>query len=511
MKRFILALVFVSVGFVVSASRPLVGFIAAGDEIDFQKIDQYITTQKSSARIPGLAVGIVRGDRILYLKGYGQADSSGRLITPQTPFIIGSVTKAFTALATMQLVEAGKLDLDTPVITYIPWFRVGDTDASTQITVRELLNQTSGIPQPQADQVVTVSDASALERNVRALADLQLLGPPGKSFAYSNGNYQTLGLLVQTVSDQSFENYVKEHVFAPLDMHNSFVSQDQAIQHGMAEGHTWWFGVPVAVTLPFNRGDLPAGFIFSSAEDMSHFVIAEMNGGQFRGSSVLSPKGIKLTQTEPVANTYGMGWETVSLNGRTLINHDGGVPNFQASVFFDPETHVGVFIAANIESMVDAFSSPHGADPSDGNTARAMAASILSIATNQPLPEQGPGNARLYLVLDLIVVLLTGLLVLWFARIPKRYRTWKARRIGSGSEWVLRSVWVAAAHFVFPVLVLYAILRVPLWNTVMLYEPGLAYWLTAVAILLVLAGFLELGLLAKAVLETRQPTVMQSG
>ena len=107
----------------------------------------------SSARIPGLALAIVRGDQIVYLKGYGRADASGRPVTPQTPFLIGSITKSFTALAVMQLVEAGTVDLDAPVQRYIPWFRVADPRASAQITVRHLLTMTSGLPQSYETQL----------------------------------------------------------------------------------------------------------------------------------------------------------------------------------------------------------------------------------------------------------------------------------------------------------------------------------------------------------------------
>ncbi|MGZ3603256.1 MAG: serine hydrolase domain-containing protein, partial [Ktedonobacterales bacterium] len=114
---------------------------------DFNAVDDYITARMETAHIPGLSVAIVKGDQIVYLKGYGQADSSGRQVTPQTPFIIGSISKTFTALAVMQLVESGKVELDAPVQRYLPWFRVADPQASAQITVRSLLNHTSGLPQ----------------------------------------------------------------------------------------------------------------------------------------------------------------------------------------------------------------------------------------------------------------------------------------------------------------------------------------------------------------------------
>jgi CubicO group peptidase (beta-lactamase class C family) len=120
---------------------------AASAAGDFTAVDDYITAQIEASHIPGLSVALVKGDQIVYLKGYGQADPSGRPVTPQTPFIIGSISKTVTALAAMQVVEAGQVDVDAPVQRYLPWFRVDDPQASAQITVRSLLNHTSGHPQ----------------------------------------------------------------------------------------------------------------------------------------------------------------------------------------------------------------------------------------------------------------------------------------------------------------------------------------------------------------------------
>ena len=114
---------------------------------DLTSIDAYVAARMRSARIPGVALAIVQGERIVYLRGYGRADQSGRPVTPETPFIIGSITKSMTALAVMQLVEDGLVELDAPVQRYIPWFRLADPAASAQITVRMLIDQTSGIPQ----------------------------------------------------------------------------------------------------------------------------------------------------------------------------------------------------------------------------------------------------------------------------------------------------------------------------------------------------------------------------
>jgi CubicO group peptidase (beta-lactamase class C family) len=125
----------------------------------------------AAQRIPGLALGIVEGDRVAYTRGFGTADESGAAVTPQTPFIIGSVSKSVTALAVMQLVEAGKIELDAPVQRYLPWFRVGNDEASAKITVRHLLNHTSGLSTKTGRSFQGNGDTTdtALERAVRKL------------------------------------------------------------------------------------------------------------------------------------------------------------------------------------------------------------------------------------------------------------------------------------------------------------------------------------------------------
>lgn len=142
------------------------------DQVDKERIDAYIQARMEAAGIPGLALGVVYGDQVVYLKGYGVAGPDGRPVTPQTPFILGSTSKSFTALALMQLVEAGQIDLDAPVTTYLPWFRTRDAAASAQITVRNLLHQTSGLPTYEGRQGIADNDQSpmALENGVRCPA-----------------------------------------------------------------------------------------------------------------------------------------------------------------------------------------------------------------------------------------------------------------------------------------------------------------------------------------------------
>jgi CubicO group peptidase (beta-lactamase class C family) len=475
----------------------------ANDSIALRSVDRYVIAKMRSAKIPGLAVGIVKGDRVVYLKAFGIADPTGRAVTPQTPFIIGSITKSFTALAVMQLAEAGRIDLDAPVQRYLPWFRLADATASAEITVRQLMTMTSGIPQDYEVQDWTDQDDEALERAVRVLKTVEPTGPPGRTFGYSNSNYETLGMIVQVVSGMSYEEYLKQRIFAPLAMRNSFVSQDEAIRHGMASGYRWWFGIPVAVTLPYNRAELPAGYIIASAEDMTHFVSAELNGGRFAGASVLSPRWMALRHVAPRLHDYGLGWEFARVNGRELINHDGGTANFQSSLFIDPQAHVGVYIAANIISALDAFSSPSSSSPFDGATTRGMAARVLSMVTNQPLPKQGPGHERLTVVFNLLIAVLTAALAVSLARVPMRLRCWAGEPVVSGSELAPRVGIILLLNSALAIALTYLWLYVPVWRALRKFEPDLGYWLMGVAVLLLVKGAVEASFLARLFRATR--------
>ena len=275
----------------------------------------------AAQRVPGLALGIVEDGRIAYIRGFGKADDSGRAVTPQTPFIIGSVAKSFTALAIMQLVEANKIDLDAPVQRYLPWFRVADEKASAEITVRNLLNHTSGISTKTGRSYQGNGDTSdtALEQAVRKLNSAALTAPVGSKHQYSTINYSVLGLIVQTVAGQSYESYVQAKILDPLQMPNSFTSEAPARRAGLATGYNYWFGRPRAADLPYNRGLVPAGYLIASAEDMTHYLIAQLNGGRYRGTSVLSSAGISelhqpAVQTPKEGTAYGMGWFVCLLN-----------------------------------------------------------------------------------------------------------------------------------------------------------------------------------------------------
>ena len=315
---------------------------------NFAEIESFVQKEMAAQRIPGLALGIVQGDRVAYVRGFGTADDSGTEVTPQTPFIIGSVAKSITALAIMQLVEANKIELDAPVQRYLPWFRVADEQASAEITVRHLLNHTSGISTKTGRSYQGDGDtsATALEQAVRKLKSAGLIAPVGSKYQYSTINYSVLGLIVQTVAGQSYESYVQTRIFDPLQMRNSYTSEVAAQPQGLATGHNYWFGRPRAANEAYNRGLLPAGFLISSAEDMTHYLISQLNGGRYRGTSVLSSGGIgelhrPAVPTPEEGTSYGMGWFVGPRNDIPAIHHQGETFNYHAERRADPAEPTG--------------------------------------------------------------------------------------------------------------------------------------------------------------------------
>ena len=396
---------------------------AADDGPDLAAVDRYVRSEMDAQRIPGLALGIVHGDRIVHVQGFGQADRAGRQVTPETPFLIGSVTKSFTALAIMQLSETGQVQLDAPVQRYLPWWRVADPDASTQITVRHLLYQLSGLSKATGNAYATSGDThdSALEDRVRALRDVELTEPVGTTWQYSNANYWTLGMIVQAVSGQSYETYIQQHIFDPLQMGNSYSSKTEAVQHGLPAGHRYWYGFPVASEVPFDRGGLGAGGLSSSAQDMTRYLSLYLNHGRHGTSALVSPAGAAELQRAGVPTgldgvSYAMGWDVGLVHGISTISHDGSGFDSHANVVLLPDREWGVVVMENGENSPDEFFG------SRRMTGIAYGVAGLLIGQEPPAPSSSRSLWVVYgVVLGIIVLQVAGII-----RSVRTIRHWRA-------------------------------------------------------------------------------------
>jgi CubicO group peptidase (beta-lactamase class C family) len=329
-------------------------------DTSYDAIDAYIIEQMKRLNIPGASLAIVEGDKAVYYRGFGEARPRGEVPTPQTPFFIGSITKSITALAIMQLVEVGTVELDAPVQHYLPWFRVADPIASSKMTIRHLLNQTSGLPEMAGEIGLSDFDnhPGAIERQVRALSTISLNHQVGEVCEYSNLNFNVLGAIIEATSGESYSDYIQSHIFKPLKMIHSYTSQAEAKQNGLAIGYRYWFSFPFPINnLPIPYGSLPSGQLISCTEDLAHYVIVHLNGGRYGETQILSSSGIDELHRAAVDFSmwgfsgwqYGMGWFITNLDDMKIVSHGGNCPDFSAFIALVPGMKKGVILLINAD------------------------------------------------------------------------------------------------------------------------------------------------------------------
>jgi CubicO group peptidase (beta-lactamase class C family) len=342
-----LLLIVISIGSVSGSSPSELTIIP-----DLQAAEAYLEAQMQRHRLKGMAVAITQGEEIIYLNGFGSAGSA-RPVTPSTPFFIGSVSKSFTALAVMQLVDQGLVDLNAPVQTYLPWFTIADSASASQITIRHLLNQTSGMSNASLRRP-TITEQTSLEESVRHLSQAELMAAPGTSFNYFNPNFNVLAQVIEEVTGTDFASYVVENVFEPLELKNSFVDLESAQNAGVADGHIFFLGFPMQRQQRFFPAELPAGFIISSAEDMAHYMIAQINAGTFQQNQFVSSQAVQVMHTPPqgVEGDYAMGWTVQQKDGIKTIRHNGAIETFYADVILLPDQDIGITLLINQNAFI---------------------------------------------------------------------------------------------------------------------------------------------------------------
>lgn len=262
----------------------------------------------------------------------------------------------------MQLVEAGQINLDSPVQTYLPEFTLTDPafaqrplgGIAAKITIRHLLNQVSGLsdigfPELQLSQATTIGE------RVTSLSRASPVALPGAQFHYFNPNYEVLAQVVEVVSQQPFSAYLQTHIFTPLQMSRTLNATTTAdVFQGatnMAQGHLMGFGLPFAY--PEMSGYLSGSSgIISTAEDMANYLIFQTNSGQFKETKLLSESSVALMHTPPITigSSYGMGWFNRIENGEPAIEHNGILSTFYTDVVLLPKEKYGIALLYNISA-----------------------------------------------------------------------------------------------------------------------------------------------------------------
>jgi len=321
------------------------------DDAAAAAIDDAVRTEMERARLPGLTLGLTDRDGTLLIRSYGFADlASRRPVTPDTLFEIGSIGKTFTAVATLQLVDEGLIDLHSPVERYLPWFAVQQPAGHAPITIAHLLSHTAGI-------VAGIDGTPEAAFQVWSLRDLPTFSAPGERFHYSNVGYKALGLVLEAVDGRPYPEIIRARVLKPLAMS----ATEPAITHDMrarlAVGYEYLHddrlshagsALAPATWLETETAD---GSIASTAADMCAFVRLLMRGGEGPQGRLLSEEAFAqmsaadLSEDEPAA--YGYGLVMRNADGRLFIGHGGGMVGYLAGMQADTDANLGAIVLQN--------------------------------------------------------------------------------------------------------------------------------------------------------------------
>jgi CubicO group peptidase (beta-lactamase class C family) len=324
--------------------------------------DAYMAKTLKDWNAPGVGVGIVVNDKLVFAKGYGYRDYEKKLpFTAATMSPIASNTKLFTAVAAGMLVEEGKLTWDKPVRESVPSIRFYNDQLNNTVTLRDMLSHRTGIT--RHDTIWYKSDFTRKEL-FQKVVYLEPQEPIRQTFLYNNLMYAAAGYLIELQSGKTWEQFVKERIFSPLQMNSTGYSIADMLQRPeFGVGFTERRDSSELYKIPYYEdiaGVAPCGAIVSNIEDMSHWLIALMNQGQYDGKQVLPGEVLKATLQPAIAlpNTaletrgwsevlnqaYGMGRQTASYRGHLITFHGGDLPGFHTQVSFMPQDHIGVIV-----------------------------------------------------------------------------------------------------------------------------------------------------------------------
>ncbi|MGS2647963.1 serine hydrolase domain-containing protein [Streptosporangium sp. G12] len=391
-------------------------------DIDPASVDRFVKAYREATGLPGVAVAVTRGNEVVHVAGYGRT-SSGDPVTADTPMATASLSKSFTSLAVMQLVEKGVVRLDEPVRVRLPEFVMADPRAA-RITVRQLLDQTSGMAD-QAFPERSLPQPRSLREAVARLRGARLAADPGTRWSYHNTNFQVAARLVEVASGVPFAGYLEKHVFGPLGMRNSTTIDTERDLPASARGHLHLLGATLALPEPPGFGN-GSGGVVSTAGDMARWMIMQSGEG-------VGPGGVRVVSAASVAemrtpskinDSYALGWSIGTTgNGSPVVGHGGDLLTATAQQKLLPRSGYGIAVMANT-----------GTAYADSD---AVADALVAMAEGQE-PE-APPSIPPHLIIDLAIAAAAAVTLLLAGRGLARSRRWAARRAG-------HPAWRAAAR-----------------------------------------------------------------
>lgn len=329
------------------------------------KLEKSIRAELERKILPGVALALIDDQRIVHVAGYGFADVKlNKPVAPDTLFRAGSISKLFNAVAVMQLVERGRLDLDAPIQKYDPQFRMTNPFPGTAITLRQLLCHRSGMIRESPIGGYFDGTNPGLEATVRSVDQCVLVNPPQTKTRYSNVGPSIAGFIVALQAGRSFEDYQRDHILRPLGMKDSSFVLSDAVRAKLAAGYMRFArsdgSFKEGEAPQFDLGTLPAGNLYVSAADLAQFVKMIFAGG----NPIL--KSESLTEMFKVQcggdkGSFGLGFATGVFADLPVVSHNGAVYGFSASMTAIPSKKLGVVVLANQDIAAGAVKAIHDA------------------------------------------------------------------------------------------------------------------------------------------------------
>ncbi len=326
-------------------------------------LDGLVAAQFRDHQLAGMTFALIHDNRLRLLKGYGFADLEQQIpVDPKVHlFRPGSVSKLVTWTAVMQLVEQGKLDLQTDIATYVPQFEIPN-EFDTPLTLTHLLTHSPGLEDGAAGYLFgdEPSDLIGLAESLERWRPNQV-NPPGEYSAYSNWGTALAGLIVANVSGESFEDYVRKHVFEPLSMQQATFDEPlpEGLKDDMAVGYLVEDGALAPFVFEYVKNFGPAGALSASSAAMVNFMFAHLNGGRFGDAQVLQPATVAqmhqpLFSHHVAVSAMAHGFIEYQRNGQRFVGHGGDTIVFHSQLLLDPTSGFGFFVSFNSDEGAQA-------------------------------------------------------------------------------------------------------------------------------------------------------------
>ncbi|MFW5945247.1 MAG: serine hydrolase [Candidatus Natronoplasma sp.] len=298
-----------------------------------ENIENFIADWMTENKVPGMSISIVKGNEKIYTRGFGARDlKENHPATPDTLYGMASITKSFTALGILKLVEKGELNLDDEITKYVP------TKWDNNVTIFDLLTHSSGMPslgvsEALIDRLIEMderglplSDLDDFYTHLNGAKD-EIAAEPGEEFFYFNSGYALLGQIIEKVSGKSFPEFIQNEIFEPLNMKRSRFDYDEEKEDIMTPYFMGEEG-PEETPYPLREIGHPGGGLLSSANDLANYLIMNMNGGKFNDEQLIDSELLERAHDSHIAREtgdYGFGWAVKEFDGEKFVGHGGSI------------------------------------------------------------------------------------------------------------------------------------------------------------------------------------------